>query len=358
MNRFMVLAFVMAIVTICGRSFAYVVPEEKSETEYLYVIGPKGNPKKGAEDHKQELNIDVPADAQGEIMISIYDPDTGGDIDAKRSRTNPWDTTTEAIIYGKEGKELEKIQFGESGYDEEFYRFRSFTKTEGKDLGGFFRFTLDITAIEGDDANLFKVKVLPNSVKVSSTNITYRLLPKEGAKMYFYPLIPEGTDKIIVENYDLDVDGGSSVLLDPLNNKEYDINDSDSGEWRKTEITLLSTNERFVDYVVTKATQIDAHAGLRILDGNGNALPIYFSKEETPVSASNCNEFTFDATSSFDPDNQALTFLWDFGDGIKSDKAVVKHKYENGGDYNVILSVTDNSGLECDQGNLMKRKKL
>ena len=61
-----------------------------------------------------------------------------------------------------------------------------------------------------------------------------------------------------------------------------------------------------------------------------------------------CNEFTFDATSSFDPDNQALTFHWDFGDGNTSVEPVITHRYTAGGDYNVILSVQDSSGLHCD----------
>jgi PKD repeat protein len=61
-----------------------------------------------------------------------------------------------------------------------------------------------------------------------------------------------------------------------------------------------------------------------------------------------CNEFTFDATSSFDPDNQALTFHWDFGDGNTSEEAIITHRYTSGGEYNVILTVQDSSGLHCD----------
>ena len=72
--------------------------------------------------------------------------------------------------------------------------------------------------------------------------------------------------------------------------------------------------------------------------------PIYFRKR----SLGGCDEFTFDATSSFDPDNQALVYHWDFGDGNVSEEAVVTHRFEQGGDYNVILSVQDSSGLECD----------
>jgi PKD repeat protein len=65
--------------------------------------------------------------------------------------------------------------------------------------------------------------------------------------------------------------------------------------------------------------------------------------------ADECNrEFTFDATRSYDPNKEALSYLWDFGDGTTSTEPVVKHLYERAGDYTVTLTVKDTSGLECD----------
>ena len=111
-----------------------------------------------------------------------------------------------------------------------------------------------------------------------------------------------------------------------------------------TEVTLSSDKGRFLDYKIVKGTQYEAHAGLRITDADGNTIPIYFRKQDM----GGCNEFTFDATGSFDPDNQALTYRWDFGDGNISEEPVVTHQYASGGDYTVILSVQDSSGLQCD----------
>ena len=61
-----------------------------------------------------------------------------------------------------------------------------------------------------------------------------------------------------------------------------------------------------------------------------------------------CNEFTFDATSSYDPNNKKITVSWDFGDGATSDQPVVKHTYEKAGIYTVTLKVTNNTGVACD----------
>ncbi|MEW6069352.1 MAG: PKD domain-containing protein [Candidatus Thermoplasmatota archaeon] len=54
-------------------------------------------------------------------------------------------------------------------------------------------------------------------------------------------------------------------------------------------------------------------------------------------------EITFTSTST-DPENDALTYLWNFGDGTTSPEASPKHKYEKAGTYDVTLRVTDEHG--------------
>ena len=66
-----------------------------------------------------------------------------------------------------------------------------------------------------------------------------------------------------------------------------------------------------------------------------------------PVKSLRCNEFTFDATGSYDPDNDNISFLWDFGDGSTSTEPVVTHVYERPGEYEVSLSITDSSDKGC-----------
>src|SRR4030042_7390 len=65
-------------------------------------------------------------------------------------------------------------------------------------------------------------------------------------------------------------------------------------------------------------------------------------------SGNNCNSFTFDASGSYDPDQQGLSFLWNFGDGTSSNEPVVTHTFEKAGQYTVTLTVVDSSGVECD----------
>ncbi|MGK9167185.1 PKD domain-containing protein [Inquilinus limosus] len=53
----------------------------------------------------------------------------------------------------------------------------------------------------------------------------------------------------------------------------------------------------------------------------------------------------FDGTASVDPDGDALTYRWDFGDGSSASGAKVQHTYAVAGTYPIILVVDDGKGL-------------
>ena len=55
---------------------------------------------------------------------------------------------------------------------------------------------------------------------------------------------------------------------------------------------------------------------------------------------------TFDGTTSNDPDNDELTYSWDFGDGTLGSGSTVSHCYPAAGTYTVSLTVND--GLSSD----------
>jgi PKD repeat protein len=55
----------------------------------------------------------------------------------------------------------------------------------------------------------------------------------------------------------------------------------------------------------------------------------------------------FTAVASSDADGDALSYLWDFGDGSTGSGATVSHIYTEPGTYKVVLTVNDGSGTEC-----------
>ncbi len=72
-------------------------------------------------------------------------------------------------------------------------------------------------------------------------------------------------------------------------------------------------------------------------NANASANPIY---GPTPLSV------TFDATGSNDPDNDPLTFDWDFGDGVTATvtSLTTGHQYPSQGIYTATLTARDNRG--------------
>ncbi|NQS97667.1 MAG: PKD domain-containing protein [candidate division Zixibacteria bacterium] len=57
----------------------------------------------------------------------------------------------------------------------------------------------------------------------------------------------------------------------------------------------------------------------------------------------------FDGSGSSDRDGALIAYLWDFGDGSKSDEMSPSHTYGNLGTYNVALTITDDSKTSTDK---------
>lgn len=352
---------VFALFAIAVTASAYQIPYQDSRVRAFYVFGSDGDPLMGAEDNKMEIVVDVPADEPGAVILEVYDPDTGGFFDW-RVPYSEWDTICKIEVIGK--SVLDTAEFGVSSeWDEKWYRFGPYDKTQGEKVGDVYRFKLVVTGLNGDDQNLFKVRISPNSAESYSETITFRLLPNEGDKMYFYPAVPAGTAHIVVDNYDLDENGGTSTLAVDTISKKYSIGTSESGQWRATTVPISTDTGGRMVYTITKATQRYANAGLRMKTDKGASIPIYFRRGTPPVAKAapapvkpapapksdlKCNKFTFDATNSYDIQKQKLSFLWNFGDGNTSTEPVVTHIYEKGGEYTVTLTVKNDSGLVCD----------
>lgn len=78
-----------------------------------------------------------------------------------------------------------------------------------------------------------------------------------------------------------------------------------------------------------------------------NSLPVVVVSLPSVVLTG--EEVIFDASDSFDPDNNPLSFFWDFGDGTNGEGEVINHFYQTKGNKKISLVVKDNQGGEVKQ---------
>ena len=82
---------------------------------------------------------------------------------------------------------------------------------------------------------------------------------------------------------------------------------------------------------------IEAHHRISI-----NAPPEANAGEDRMVAVDDA--ILFDASLSLDPDGGITRYDWDFGDGSKGEGVQIRHTFRTPGQYDVTLTVTDNSG--------------
>jgi PKD repeat protein len=77
---------------------------------------------------------------------------------------------------------------------------------------------------------------------------------------------------------------------------------------------------------------------------NKNNAPIANASAGEPYSGTVNGNITFNASFSYDPDHDIISYYWDFGDGTTATGEIATHVYTAPGGYNVTLIVTDNHG--------------
>ncbi|MEW5760580.1 MAG: PKD domain-containing protein [Candidatus Thermoplasmatota archaeon] len=186
-----------------------------------------------------------------------------------------------------------------------------------------------ITLVPGSSANL---KVIVSSINGYEGNISIKLggLPNftsaNPSVAYVYlqqnqnvtlSITLTSSDNAQVGNYTLLVEGTDGVLI---------------------------TNVSFVVIIRTNSAPLPAP---KLND---------VSFKDVTITVKKGKEITFDASASTDPDNDNLTYTWDFGDGTIEKGAKVTHKYKKPGNYEVKLTVEDAYGGKAITSGYVKVK--
>jgi chitodextrinase len=176
-----------------------------------------------------------------------------------------------------------------------------------------------------------------------------------------------GTVKEEIPNSIYDEESEIIVIFSPedINSYSYKVAGTDngtyglevtaveSGEADTFAVTNISTtNETTHQYDVNWSTlsqgvnmSIDAD-GDGIFERNITIRLPVTSFTYTPENPIVNQAITFDATTSYDPDGNITSYDWNFGDGntTNTTEKTITHSYASAGDYNVILTVTDDDG--------------
>ena len=118
----------------------------------------------------------------------------------------------------------------------------------------------------------------------------------------------------------------------------------------KTAITVDNVALAAGDHMVTVAL----HLPPGVIDTNmlNNSITAYVHVNAPPVPiisapriAESHKEIVFDGNGSLDPDGEIIAYRWDMGDGTILEGATVSHIYTQRKDFEVSLTVTDDSGF-------------
>jgi len=146
----------------------------------------------------------------------------------------------------------------------------------------------------------------------------------------------------------------------PLVKEEITFDASSSSD---SDGTIVSYEWDFGDENIGEGIQIThpyAKAGnytvtLTVTDNDGlkDSLSKVITVKSPPVASFTyspegpvvCEKRIFNASSSYDPDGEIVSYNWDFGDRNTAKGEMVTYAYTKDGEYTVTLTITDNDGL-------------
>jgi len=138
---------------------------------------------------------------------------------------------------------------------------------------------------------------------------------------------------------------------------QFDWGDGTYSDWSDfvTSNTTISMSHSW-NYISTYEVRVIAQDENSTNSSWSQSLEITVSQtgsEEEPVieveitnNETDNQTIVFDASGSYDIDGAIISYHWDFGDETTGSGKNPSHEYENPGTYTVILTITDNNGVE------------
>ncbi|MEM6628567.1 MAG: PKD domain-containing protein, partial [Bacteroidota bacterium] len=218
--------------------------------------------------------------------------------------------------------------------------------------------TIQIRAANTDTFRLGTSSILFNYNDTALTFVDYRSLTFNGSDLCVANAAPAWDDHAFDG---LSVPGAFNMTM-VLNSEQFSCPDVVGTEWISIGQVIFTINDRSLNpslvfdttstnfnidqpndgSVVVGKGRLDSLSGDGLLICPQNLSPVaaFTPSPDTglvPLAVS------FDASASFDPDGQILTYTWDFGDGNTGTGRTAIHTYTAAGEFNARLIVEDDS---------------
>jgi len=125
----------------------------------------------------------------------------------------------------------------------------------------------------------------------------------------------------------------------------WNLGDGENGNGPQIEHTYSAPGTFQATLTVIDKRHARATASVTIVVRGSNALPVA-ACAISPSPAYPRQTIRFDASASYDPDGQIVSYKWSFGDGMTTTGALASYRYEDLGTYEVVLTIRDNDGGE------------
>lgn len=208
------------------------------------------------------------------------------------------------------------------------------TPQEGKEVRHTYRLPGNYTVtLEVDDGN-----GVSNSIVQTSAIITVNEPPIADA----------GLDRIVSPEEKVLFDGSATKDRDGyIKSYKWDFGDGNIAEGAKITHSYKNPGKYRVRLAAIDNSEAFCNISEDVVNIRVNAPPVAFIKDRLEKDSYGVYDaIVFDATGSYDPDDDPLTFSWDFGDGQSAQGPKVTHRFKKPGKYTVKLRVDDGMRLK------------
>ena len=284
---------------------AQAVPNPGEKIESLVTFGPQAPISSGDDDFTQTFFFLVPAAERQPLYIRVFDPDCGGQLDAKVGQFN---TRTEFSLYGgagthsgkgatdprpapatpPSGQLLKQQAFGnEPAYDGQYFTFGPLNPLEGELVPQFagYVYKVVVRGLSGNDGNLYRFFLSSSptrNVPIAGGNaFTYEYCfripaaaPGRGVTLHLYPFASEGVVSIKQSNFDMDDTAKLTVFSIAKNGHAAPV--SGNGKWVSSVLPITTKEHGLsLDFRLESSAPVFNDVVFYVTDQYDTALPFF-----------------------------------------------------------------------------------